>query len=427
MSPAHCSCRRRRPPTAMSSFCSLFLLVTTGSGCDRPPATAPDSTPATTTAPAGIDRTIRALLLEDVPNCELVLDGPAEVRDLRTNAVLLALAAAPRAAVRFTDAGVAFGDAAVSGPVEIVPTGSAPLKVVMPRGVLRYRGRLRLLPERAGRGTVVNVVDIEEYLLGVVSAEMPGRFHPEAFRAQAIAARTYAWYAKQTARPGRAWDVWSTESSQMYLGLPPSALTGESFRAVRQTAGLVCTWASPEGERLFCTYYSSTCGGSTQAAGPVKREQVIPPLAGGVACEWCRHSPDFRWEPVCLPKARITSALRQRYSRFGTIGDVARVEVVERTPCGRPVRLEFFDEAGGSIDLEAENFRLAVDPTGREIRSTFFTPVVEPDAIVLTEGRGFGHGIGLCQYGADGMGRAGHSAADILAFYYPESHITRAY
>ncbi len=154
---------------------------------------------------------------------------------------------------------------------------------------------------------------------------------------------------------------------------------------------------------------------------------MIPPLAGNVTCDYCRDSPEYHWGPVRLACTRITEQLRQKYPKFRSIGPIERMEVVERTPGGRPVRLGLYDGSGRGVELEAENFRLAVDPTGREIRSTFFTPVDEADAIVLTDGRGFGHGIGMCQYGADALARSGRSAAQILTFYYPGSHITRAY
>jgi stage II sporulation protein D len=246
-------------------------------------------------------------------------------------------------------------------------------------------------------------------------------------RAQAIAARTYAWYEKQTMGHSRNWDVKATESSQMYIGTSREGKAVEAESAVHDTQGLVCTWDSPEGERIFCTYYSSTCGGSTQNAAPVKNVPAIPPLMGGVACEFCRESPHYRWDPIRITKKRITQRLGDKYPKFKALGPIESMEVVECTPTGRPVRFSFKGESGRSLELEAENFRLAYDSNGREIPSTFFEPVVTPDAVVLENGRGWGHGLGLCQYGADGLAHTGQHAADILKFYYPGSHLTRAY
>jgi stage II sporulation protein D len=85
------------------------------------------------------------------------------------------------------------------------------------------------------------------------------------------------------------------------------------------------------------------------------------------------------------------------------------------------------DGDGREIELEAENFRLAVDPTGQRIKSTWFEPIIEEQDIILNEGHGFGHGLGMCQYGADGMARAGAKAGTILRYYYPKSRLSRAY
>ncbi len=308
--------------------------------------------------------------------------------------------------------------------IDLVPASGGYFRLVTPKGARVLAGALRLFPQ-GSMGDVVNVVDVETYLLGVVPAEALRGFHEQAMRSQAIIARTFAWYTKLTAGLTREYDVLANEGSQMYIGL--AARQGLAEKAVRDTAGIVCTWASPKGERIFCTYYSSTCGGSTQDAGPVKNEMTIPPLAGRIRCDYCRASPFARWEPVRLEKSVITQRLREKYPLFRTFGRIESMEVVDATPEGRPVRFSLTDGEGRGVELEAENFRLSVDPTGRVVRSTFFVPVMERNAIVLTQGRGFGHGMGLCQYGADALADTGWSAAQILRFYYPGSHLTRAY
>ena len=111
--------------------------------------------------------------------------------------------------------------------------------------------------------------------------------------------------------------------------------------------------------------------------------------------------------------------------------DVVRENAEQRRERAQSA-LRFFTEEerrieGLIVELEAEIFRLSVDPTGRIVRSTFFVPVVEQDAVVLTGGRGFGHGMGLCQYGAAALADAGWQASRILRFYYPGSQLTRAY
>jgi stage II sporulation protein D len=281
---------------------------------------------------------------------------------------------------------------------------------------------VRRSPESA---SILNIVDIEEYLLGVVTVEMPADFRPAALRAQAIACRTYAWYQKRFYSETRDWDLLDNEGSQAYRGV--EAETGAGGRAVRASAGIVCTWTSPAGERIFPAYFASTCGGVTRIAPQRKGEPKFPVLAGDVLCDHCASSPGFRWGPVTISKKQITDRLRERYPRFETIGAISRVEVTQRTPMGRPLQVELSDSAGRQVDLDINDFRLTVDPTGRVLKSDYFTPVIQKDSIVFTDGRGYGHGWGMCQYGADGLAKAGKSTTEILQYYYPGCHLVRAY
>ncbi len=412
----------------------MLAAITTGRvGCDRPlePEPGTDTSRPVSGDAARVDRAIRVLLLDRVPDCEVRVHEPVDLLEVPGGAPLVSGITLPRLSIRFDSGDIRFPELSQTfeaRAVDLRPHGSEPIAVGLGDGIWRqFRGSLRLLRRPDACGAVINVVDVEDYLIGVVSAELPATFHDEAFLAQAIAARTYAWYQKQTVGRSRPWDVTATESSQVYLGLERESLVPQAVRAVRGTCGLVCTWSAPEGERIFCSYYSSTCGGSTQAAAPVKHVPPIPPLAGGVKCDYCRHSPAYRWGPVRLEKATIGQRLRHRYPKFNSIGPIERVEVTDKTPDGRAVRLAFIDAQGRAIALEAENFRLAVDPAGRLIKSTFCKITNQSKAVLLTDGRGFGHGIGMCQYGADGLAQDGWTAARILRYYYPCSRLTRAY
>jgi stage II sporulation protein D len=311
--------------------------------------------------------------------------------------------------------------------VEIVPAGPNPISMNVDGEWPDFAGSFCVYRQSDRKGAVVNTLDVEEYLISVVAAETPATFHAEAFRAQAVASRTYAWYQKRTAPAGRRWDLMATEGSQVYSGLPSREARRLAAAGVESTSGVVCTWDSLQGERIFCTYFSSTCGGHTQAAGPVKSEQTIPPLAGNVQCGYCTHSPSFTWGPTRFTKKTVTDRLRLKYPRFQELGQIEEIKVIDTTPHGRPVRLRLADSRGRGIELEAENFRLTVDPTGRILRSTCFKVQNEAARFVFSDGKGFGHGLGMCQYGADGMARAGGNATYILRHYYPHSRLKRAY
>lgn len=409
----------------------FFILITLGMGpvCCGASEKSAEHRPAENERP--LDLRIRVLLLEQLADVRLRLDGP------------FAIVGGDEYLIRETGAGpLELAVVFEPGQIRLPQFEQAPLGAVLqvhsdsPRGIgiywpdgtwRRYGGRMTLLGGADGLGRLINVVDIEDYLVGVVASELHRGFHPEAFRAQAVAARTYAWYQKRTAAPTALWDLRATQSSQVYLGLDRQEQVPEAVEAVRQTRGVVCTWSSPRGQRIFCAYYCSTCGGCTQAARSVRDEPAIPPLAGGVVCDFCRESPVYRWPPVRIGKETLTERLRLVDPRFATIGPIEKLEVVDMSSCGRPRRIALMDAEGQAITLGVENFRLAVDPTGMSIKSSWFEPVVDETGIALTNGRGFGHGLGLCQYGANGMAKSGASAGAILRHYYPTARLVRAY
>jgi stage II sporulation protein D len=126
-----------------------------------------------------------------------------------------------------------------------------------------------------------------------------------------------------------------------------------------------------------------------------------------------------------MTKQLVTDRIRERFAYLSEIDRVDRVEVTRRTRDGRAVRLKVTDAAGKSFTLRAEDFRLTVG--GNTLKSTRCRIATEPDAFVFSEGRGYGHGMGMCQYGAEGMARHGASAWQILHHYYPQSSLAKAY
>lgn len=385
---------------------------------------------ADSSVPNVLDRSIRIKLLDGRREFQIALEQPFDLIDAFTGQVLRRYAAVETLTVQVRDGRLYFREfewaADTAMVVDLVPRGDGVMGIAIEDAVPSYRGRLRFWPQTDGTAVLINIVDMEDYLVGVVAGELGASFHPEAMKAQAIAARTYAWYQKTRAGRRQDWDVVRTTASQVYSGLQRRAQVPWAQRAVRATCGLVCTWDSPQGEQIFCTYYSSTCGGYSQSIAQVRNQEAIPPLAGGVACDFCEISPNYRWQTTRLSKQLITRRLRDRYpTAFNAIGPIDRVEVIARNAAGRPTRLDLVDAAGNAVELEAENFRLAVDP--RVMKSTWCEPINDGEHIAFTQGRGYGHGMGMCQYGAEGQARAGRSAAQILHFYYPQSRLCRAY
>jgi stage II sporulation protein D len=211
--------------------------------------------------------------------------------------------------------------------------------------------------------------------------------------------------------------------SQVYVGM--SGETTRATEAVDSTRNIVLTWRSRAGEKIFCTYFSSTCGGVTQDAANIKSYGTLPrpePLSGGVRCMYCRQAPHYNWPAVRMSKQTVTERLAVRYPKLRQLGPVDRIEVIERTPEGRPKRIAVVGTRGSDV-LRSEDLRLSLGPM--TVKSTQCRIQAEGDDIVFSAGRGFGHGMGMCQWGAEGLARLGGSADSILKFYYPQSRFVR--
>jgi stage II sporulation protein D len=297
-----------------------------------------------------------------------------------------------------------------------------------------YRGKLKLVVNPDGGSLdAINLVPIEPYLAGVVGAEMPNYWEPQALKAQAISARTYCLYIKNRFGAGRDWDVKKTESNQVYLGL-----AGESapvWSAVNSTLGqvLACTrdFGNPA---LFPTYYSSTCGGHTEDSRNVFGGDHFEPLAG-VVCPYCRNvaKPRFLFWQAKFDKTDVTEKLLQKYPKLKKLGQIKnivaekksdyRIAGSQQRTISRLTMVKLIGSAGKSDFLRAEDLRLTIDPTGRKLKSTICKIIDMGNKWMFSSGKGWGHGVGMCQCGAEGMARRNNSAEQILSYYYPGSKI----
>ena len=283
------------------------------------------------------------------------------------------------------------------------------------------------------RFDVVNHVRLETYLPGVLQKELYASWHPAAFRAQAIAARSYALYKSLNRRQLR-YDLEATTADQVYGGTVTSR---KAKLAVQATAGIVLTHQG----RPFPAYYSSCCGGTSQdAAAALADAPDIAPLRGGPRGGWCQRSRYFRWGPIDRPAA----TLAQRIAAWGKVcgHEVAQlksirgVKIARTNAAGRPTQFALTDGDGRTWNMAPEAFRFAcnfVDDalpglTGEAVlRSSHVDVDVVGDVVRFSTGRGFGHGVGLCQWGAQAMAEQGHNEFRVLRHYYPTANLTRVY
>jgi len=398
-------------------------------GAHVAPAAGPTQTKS---APGAVPkiRDVRVLLASDVPRVRLRADGPLTLFEGST----------ARGTDGFTEDGVIawhdggvvrIGGASWSAPrVTARPSGGDAVRVSLERdgqwsAEVAYPGAIHLSVDDAGL-EVVNELDLDRYVACVVANEVWPTFETEAFRAQAIVTRTFVLY-HMSRRPNAPFDVSATQGSQVYRGVRGDAVGRRAAEAADYTRGIVLTWRDHDEDRLFCTYYSAACGGASQSAALLGPEGDATPLRGGVKCDYCKIAPGdaYRWGPVRLKVDELLSRLLERYPELAALGRITNIAPLEQTPSGRLISLRITGSSGTTHDILAERFRLAVGAT--VVRSTDCRIRVSGDEVFFENGKGYGHGLGLCQWGMQGLAQSGKPAAEILRFYYPGSKLTRVY
>jgi stage II sporulation protein D len=296
-----------------------------------------------------------------------------------------------------------------------------------------YRGEL-LVVASGDELIVVNRLPIEENLRGEVPLEIGERQASEraAVEAQAIAARSYAW---THLAPSQRFDVRATVDDQVYGGA--GAERPVSDAAVAATAGQVLRYAG----RIADTPYHSTCGGMTAEPGEVWTGEGGAPYLRrvddhipGSRRAYCDISPRYDWVREMSGEEIGAAVSRYLKSRGGArgIGTARALRIESRTPSGRVGSLAI-EGSEGETTLRGNAIRYALRVAGGELlNSTYFS--IESSGSSGGEGgrgsrrftlrgHGYGHGIGMCQWGAIGRARAGQDAVTILQTYYPGTSV----
>ena len=271
----------------------------------------------------------------------------------------------------------------------------------------RFRGNFEFIKKNNLHLLVINYVHLDDYIKGILYHEASHYWPQEALKAQAIACRSYAVYQMKENKL-KDFDVTSDIYSQVYGGM-----TSERYRtnrAVDDTKGYLLTY---NGE-IFPAYYHATCAGNTEDAS-LLWSMDIPPLKG-VSCSFCKDSPHFNWHYV-LSVDEIKEKFVAASYKIGNIKDIL---ILGRDKSGRITNLQMYSDKE-EIKISAKDFRNIIGPN--IIRSTNFTVnVIKGD--VVFEGLGWGHGVGLCQWGAYFMAKQGYKYPDILKYYYPRSEVS---
>lgn len=330
-----------------------------------------------------------------------------------------------------------------SGPLLVRAT--TPGSFVMYEGK-RYRGELVVTPNE-GALLVVNRLGVESYLRGVVPLEIGDRKPGEeaAVEAQAVAARSYT-YIHMSEAGNRAFDMYGSIQDQAYGGADAEKAMTDA--AVSSTRDMVVKYAG----RIISTPYSSTCGGRTAAVSEVWWRQPDQPYLQPVSDQipgtdkfYCDASGRFRWTSTfdqdqlraSLEKylGSVTPAVEPPVSLPASaprlsLGRITGFRVEGRTASDR-VRAVSIQTERGNYVVRGNDVRFILrTPGGSLLNSTYFTAETTSDgsggiASLVLRGGGYGHGIGMCQFGAIGRARAGQDYRTILTTYFPGTTVSR--
>jgi stage II sporulation protein D len=296
----------------------------------------------------------------------------------------------------------------------------------------RYRGEL-LISQTDSGFLVVNRLPMDDYLRGVVPLEIGNRTAAEfaAVQAQAVAARTYAYKHLNDAR---SFDMYATVQDQVYGGVDAEKPQADS--AIMTTADVVVLYNG----QPITTPYSSTCGGSTAAVSEVWYDQPDQPYLRPVSDRipgsdhfYCDPSPRFSWTQS-FDGPGLRSVMEKYLAAYTNapktgLGRITDIRELGKTPSGRVAALEVRTESG-TYRLRGNDIRFVLrDPKGAILNSTYFSFAREQSGGEISSlnvsGRGYGHGIGMCQWGAIGRARAGQNYRTILETYYRGTTVGR--
>jgi len=366
-------------------------------------------------------QTVRVDVTPSGGSWTIAADRPFVIRRLSDKTELKRLKSLGPSAVVSAANGIRIGSLSLfAEAVELAPDDSPAIWV----GRHQYRGTVRLHRQGGGRVVAVNVVPLNHYIASVVDSEMPAKFPDEARKAQAIVARTYVLYRQSQTRGAGLFDVYGDTRSQRYLGYQYRETDGgrrlagesdDSRRITQQTAGLICTYRG----RIFAPYYSAVCGGRTTAGRHLFKD--ASPALQSVTCRWCRDAKRYRWT-VSVPTREANAALRTYLAaRNLTFGNLRSVRPVQQSFGSAPPEFHLSD-GPHLYRIKSKQIRDAIS-TSRLPSAYFEVRFVGNDMVF--HGRGHGHAVGLCQWGAAGLARSGRTAAQIIGYYYRGAAVTR--
>lgn len=347
---------------------------------------------------------VRVAIIQDTLSLRLKISGFYEVIDSTNNKVLYRGKNLNTTVTTYRDT-ILIGNINFHSNKVLIKTQDVNAIVINDR---KFRGDIQFIKKNNSRLSVINYIELEDYIKGILYHEASHYWPVEVLKAQAIACRTYAVYQIQE-NVLRDYDVTSDIYSQVYGGR-----ISERYRTnkvVDETKNLVLTYQG----KSFPAYYHATCAGHTEDASLLWNIDIVP--LKGVVCNFCKDSPHFKWHSVLSVEDINNKLVNAGYK----ISDIRDIQILGRDKSGRIANFKIITANNKELKISGKDLRNIIGPN--IIRSTnFMVNVVKGEAVF--DGVGWGHGAGLCQWGAYFMAKQGYTAEQILEYYYPKSVIS---
>jgi stage II sporulation protein D len=347
---------------------------------------------------------IRVAIIKDVSSLSLKVAGSYELIASSTHEVLLK-GKNLRTTVTSFKKGILLGGMIFNLDKILFSTTTREPIIINGR---KFRGGIQFIKNKNNRLTVVNYIELEDYIKGISVREVSHYWPIEVLKAEVIAFRTYAVYQIEENRE-KDYDVTADIYSQVYGG--KAAERYRINKAVDETKGMILKF---KGE-VFPAFYHATCAGYTEEASALWNIDIA--CLKGVACGFCKDSPHFSWHYVLG-----SDEARGKLTKAGyRIAKIENIQIISRDKSGRINELKIIAQ-DRHLNLAAKDFRNIISPN--LIKSTNFSVNVVKGDIVF-EGFGWGHGVGLCQWGSYFMAKQGYNYKQILEYYYPGVEISQ--
>jgi len=345
---------------------------------------------------------LRVLILRDVPQCR-VSGQDLVLRDLKTGQAFFTNKRISSLSIeREIGARLKIHSHPVSAQAFLLTSSRGPLVI----NGQRYRDKLKVFPGPNRDLWVINELALEDYLVGLINCEISSQWSEEVLKAQAIAARTYALFQKRN-RVAELYDVDSKVTDQVYEGIDKE--DDRARQVVKETERVFLLY---QGHPIFAAYHAC-CGGKTESPEYLWLGNF--PYLQSIACYSCIDSPHFLWNYQAT-----SMTLGKALQKGGFLGtEVLGIGIADRNKSQRVLQVSIQSEKGRQ-EISGKEFRRLL---GYDLlRSTNFF-VVQKNGHYLFSGLGWGHGVGLCQWGAKGMAEQGANYRSLLKYYYPGAEI----